>query len=65
FKARIQKRPTKRIRIIGDYHLELGVACYLDRGPAILNGRIELLRYVAEQSISRTRHRFGNLITET
>ncbi|MFV1989358.1 MAG: aldehyde dehydrogenase family protein, partial [Acidimicrobiales bacterium] len=65
FRARMQVKLTERVRIIGDYSLDLGVTCYLDRGPAVLNGRIELLRYLKEQSISRTRHRFGNLITET
>ena len=34
---------------------------YLDARPPVDDGRIELLRYVREQAVSRTLHRFGNL----
>ncbi|MEM8707310.1 MAG: hypothetical protein AAGE98_12685, partial [Actinomycetota bacterium] len=30
--------------------------------PVIEDGRIELLHYVREQAVSRSRHRFGNLL---
>jgi len=37
-----------------------GAADYDDAVTA--DGRIELLHYLREQSISRTRHRYGNLV---
>lgn len=40
--------------------LEAGL-CVLDR-PILANGRLELLNYVREQSISQTLHRYGNMI---
>ncbi|MEZ5230803.1 MAG: hypothetical protein R2710_30265 [Acidimicrobiales bacterium] len=30
--------------------------------PVVGNGRVELLHYLREQAISRTLHRFGNLV---
>ena len=34
---------------------------HLADGPVTANGRVELLHYHKEQTISRTLHRFGNL----
>lgn len=35
---------------------------YLDDSPVLGEGRIELQRYLKEQAISQTMHRFGNLV---
>ena len=35
--------------------------CYIDRRPVLQHGRIELLAYMREQSISFDYHRYGNL----
>jgi len=37
------------------------IACYIDHGPALANGRIELLHYLREISLSVSYHRYGNL----
>ncbi len=34
---------------------------YLARAPVLIQGRVELLWYVREQSISSDYHRYGNL----
>ncbi len=65
FAERMRSQSVDRVRFIGESAADLGVECYLDNGPAILNGRVELLRYLREQSVSRTRHRFGNLVSES
>ena len=61
----LANRPT-RIRLIsenpGRLSSKLGPSCYVDDRPMMLNGRIELPRYLREQAISETLHRFGNLI---
>ncbi len=61
----LANRPT-RIRLIsekpGRLSAKLGPSCYVDDRPMMLNGRIELPRYLREQAISETLHRFGNLI---
>ena len=36
----------------------------VDDSPVVDHGRIELLRWVREQAVSRTRHRYGNLIPD-
>ncbi len=30
--------------------------------PVLANGRVELLHYLKEQSVTETRHRYGNLL---
>ena len=61
----LANRPA-RIRLVsGDYDelvAKLGPSCFVDTRPMMLNGRIELPRYLQEQSVSETLHRFGNLI---
>ncbi len=34
----------------------------VEAAPIAASGRLEMLRYLQEQSISRTMHRFGNLL---
>ena len=49
------RAPECVLRAVGDS----GV--YIARAPVIAQGRIELLWYVREQSISHDYHRYGNL----
>ena len=60
-----QDRSPDRVRLVGDGDLtpaDLPGDTYLDARPPIDDGRIELTRYVREQAVSRTLHRFGNLL---
>jgi RHH-type proline utilization regulon transcriptional repressor/proline dehydrogenase/delta 1-pyrroline-5-carboxylate dehydrogenase len=56
----------ERIRLIGGSAQELAVAVGGDpdvaiyAGPVTTEGRVELLPFLREQSISITAHRFGN-----
>ena len=52
----------KRIRLLGSARGldELAPAIYVDARPACVSGRVELLRYLREQSVSITTHRFGS-----
>jgi RHH-type proline utilization regulon transcriptional repressor/proline dehydrogenase/delta 1-pyrroline-5-carboxylate dehydrogenase len=59
-------QPVERIRALGALELELQQAAetalvHVAREPVLLTGRIELLHYVREQSISQRYHRYGNL----
>lgn len=50
-----------RVRVIGDAPGELygDVSTAVFDGPALIDGRRELLPYLLEQSVSATLHRFG------
>ena len=64
FKARMAEGGGRRIRLLGSdpgLH-ELAPAIYVDARPACVSGRVELLRYLREQSVSITTHRFGSPI---
>lgn len=56
-----------RIRLVGDAPTLLADLAATDAtvlsGPVLANGRRELLGLLREQSISRTRHRYGHLTT--
>ena len=63
--ARLPDLGIERIRMIGDPSAELRVAAnrlgiHIADQPVVGEGRVELLHYVREQSISATQHRFGN-----
>jgi RHH-type proline utilization regulon transcriptional repressor/proline dehydrogenase/delta 1-pyrroline-5-carboxylate dehydrogenase len=63
--AGLRPGPPPRIRVIGEPAeplLALRPWCYLDDRPVLADGRIEGLRYRREQAVSRTLHRFGNLV---
>jgi RHH-type proline utilization regulon transcriptional repressor/proline dehydrogenase/delta 1-pyrroline-5-carboxylate dehydrogenase len=65
FARRAAAAPPARVRLIGSELLsraDLPAATFLDARAIVANGRIELGRYLREQSISRTLHRFGNLV---
>ncbi|HRF01272.1 MAG TPA: proline dehydrogenase family protein [Pirellulaceae bacterium] len=63
---RLSGRRDGTLRLLGDAEPETLAAArranlsVLD-GPAYANGRLELTRYLREQAISRTMHRYGNL----
>jgi RHH-type transcriptional regulator, proline utilization regulon repressor / proline dehydrogenase / delta 1-pyrroline-5-carboxylate dehydrogenase len=64
FRIRMAEGGCRRIRLLGsepELH-ELAPAIYVDARPACISGRVELLRYLREQSVSITTHRFGNPI---
>ncbi len=67
FARRIAAAPPARVRLIGNERLsraDLPAATFLDARAVVSDARIELARYLLEQSISRTLHRFGNLVGE-
>ena len=67
FAARLGDLEVERVRVIGTVSLTLRRAAnaagvHLADDPVTSDGRIELLHYLREQSISRTLHRYGNLL---
>jgi RHH-type proline utilization regulon transcriptional repressor/proline dehydrogenase/delta 1-pyrroline-5-carboxylate dehydrogenase len=57
----------ERIRVVGDAEPELrdlGAAAgiHVDDSPVTTDGRRQLLVFLREQSVSRTLHRYGNLV---
>jgi RHH-type proline utilization regulon transcriptional repressor/proline dehydrogenase/delta 1-pyrroline-5-carboxylate dehydrogenase len=67
FIERIVAMGIDRVRVIGTASDELRTAAndhlvHLANDPVTVNGRIELLHYLREQAISRTLHRFGNVL---
>ncbi len=66
FIERIKKGLIKRIRLLSQASDQLQeafaqAACYLNHGPVLANGRLELLHYLREVSVSINYHRYGNL----
>ncbi len=71
FASRLPGLGVSRVRVVmGDEATlpdELIIAAnaagvHLAAGPVTTNGRIELLHYLREQAVSRTLHRYGNLL---
>jgi RHH-type proline utilization regulon transcriptional repressor/proline dehydrogenase/delta 1-pyrroline-5-carboxylate dehydrogenase len=62
FRARAARRGCGRIRLLGSEGGldELAPTVYVDARPTVVSGRVELLRYLREQSVSITLHRFGS-----
>ena len=62
--ARVEGLPSARVRLVGSEPelSRLEPAVHVDARRPVLLGRVELLRYLREQTISRTLHRFGNLV---
>lgn len=59
--------PVERIRVLGPVEPELRELArrrdlHVAADPVTSEGRIELLHYLKEQAISRTLHRYGNLL---
>jgi RHH-type proline utilization regulon transcriptional repressor/proline dehydrogenase/delta 1-pyrroline-5-carboxylate dehydrogenase len=66
FVAWAQRVVPDRVRLLGgEAALLTGLPSitFLDDRVPIGDGRIELLRYLREQTVSRTAHRFGNLVS--
>ncbi len=66
FIKRFQNDHFKRVRLLSPPNSELQLAladaaCNVAIGPALANGRIELLHYLREVSLSVDYHRYGNL----
>ena len=67
FAARLPDLGVERVRVLGDVSREVRAGAneagiYLADGPVTSSGRVELWYYLKEQSVSRTLHRFGNLV---
>ena len=67
FAARVPDLGVERVRVLGTVSDSVREAAaqahvYLADAPVTANGRLELLHYLREQAISRTLHRFGNLV---
>ena len=62
--ARLEGTREARVRLLGDEPglAALEPAVHVDARPPLLLGRIELLRYLREQTVSRTLHRFGSVM---
>jgi RHH-type proline utilization regulon transcriptional repressor/proline dehydrogenase/delta 1-pyrroline-5-carboxylate dehydrogenase len=68
FAARVGELGVERVRVVGhrptesEYRHAVDTAVHFATAPVSRFGRVELLHLVREQAISRTLHRFGNLI---
>lgn len=64
FWARVAVELPPRVRLLGseDVPPDLAVTVFVDDRPVVANGRIEMTRYLHEQAISTTLHRYGNLV---
>jgi RHH-type proline utilization regulon transcriptional repressor/proline dehydrogenase/delta 1-pyrroline-5-carboxylate dehydrogenase len=68
FVKRIGQQPTARVRLLSpaSHHLKIALAEMGARvldAPVLANGRLELLHYLREISLSVNYHRYGNLGT--
>lgn len=66
FIKRIENRVLKRVRMISTpskllYKVAASSGCFLDVAPVLANGRVELLHFLREVSLSLDYHRYGNL----
>jgi RHH-type transcriptional regulator, proline utilization regulon repressor / proline dehydrogenase / delta 1-pyrroline-5-carboxylate dehydrogenase len=67
FTASLPSLAGIRVRHIGPAPSALAAAAWdagvdLIAGPVLQSGRLEMLPHLREQAVSRTRHRFGNLL---
>lgn len=62
FAARVT---TERVRVLSDERIDAAVllarGCSVDRRPLAANGAVEVPRWLHEQSVSITNHRYGNV----
>ncbi len=66
FVMRLKEQTFKRVRFLSNPSSTLRKAladmgCYMIVAPVLANGRIELLHYLKEQSLTIAYHRYGNL----
>jgi len=64
--AHLRAKRFRRIRVLGDLPDSIVVAvetldAHLECSPVSKSGRVELLHYLRERSLSATTHRYGNL----
>ena len=67
FAARRRFRSVQRVRVVGTCSDELRAAAneagvHIADDPVTAEGRVELLHYLREQAVSRTTHRYGNVL---
>ena len=67
FASRLGSLEVDRVRVVGTSSPELRAAAneagiHIADDPVTAEGRIELLHYLREQAISRTTHRYGNVL---
>jgi len=67
--ARLAASGVSRLRLLAPAADAVRAAAHaagivVDDSPVLDHGRIELLRWVREQAISRTRHRYGNVLPD-
>ena len=67
FASRLGSLEVDRVRVVGTCSPELRAAAneagiHIADDPVTAEGRIELLHYLREQAISRTTHRYGNVL---
>ncbi len=67
FAARRRFRAVQRVRVVGTCSDELRAAAnearvHIADDPVTAEGRVELLHYLREQAVSRTTHRYGNVL---
>jgi RHH-type proline utilization regulon transcriptional repressor/proline dehydrogenase/delta 1-pyrroline-5-carboxylate dehydrogenase len=62
--SRLRDAREARVRLLGDEPAldVLEPAVHVDARPPVLLGRVELLRYLREQTLSWTEHRFGSVV---
>jgi len=68
FVARIARAAPAKVRLLGTHDDRVRRALHhagvwLDDTPVVADGASELLRWTREQSVSRTMHRHGNIIS--
>ncbi len=68
--ARLGSLGVVRLRALTDVGDQLAAACHrldvaVDRSPVSADGSIELPRWLREQAISRTLHRYGSVLVRT
>ena len=67
FASRLGSLGVDRVRVLGACSRELRIAAndagvHIADDPVTAEGRVELLHYLREQAISRTTHRYGNIL---
>ncbi len=67
FADRLGSLNVERVRVVGTCSRELRAAAnaagvHMADDPVTADGRIELLNYLREQSVTRTTHRYGNIL---
>ncbi len=67
FAARLKALSVQRVRVVGTCNHQIRAAAnevgiHIADDPVTAEGRIELLHYLREQTVTRTLHRYGNLL---